>query len=238
MKFLITNDDGYNAIGIKKLASYAIQYGEVYVIAPKYQQSGKSHSLTMRRHFEIKQVEDILPGVKTWYVDSTPADCVRVAKYLLNLDIDVVLSGINDGYNIGDDILYSGTTAAATEAVLCGYKAIAFSTGMNDLNRIDENFGIVFDYIMKNKIFDKWCLFNVNIPVGAKEIAFAKQGRLHYNPEYCLDEDGLVDPKALVLWTRLDNDATDIDMIHNGYITITPLTVNRTNYEILDVFKK
>ena len=138
-KILITNDDSYKSIGLKKLVKSAMRYGEVYVVAPKFQQSGKSHSLILRHSYECKKVEDIYPGVNTWYVDATPADCVRTAKFYLNLDIDVVFSGINEGYNIGDDIIYSGTTAAATEGALAGYKSIAFSTAHDGLEKIDEN---------------------------------------------------------------------------------------------------
>lgn len=234
MNILVTNDDGYNTFGLKLLVKHALKYGNVYVVAPKEEQSGKSHSLTLRKHYAVEKCEDVMPGVPTWKVDSTPADCVRIAHYYLKLDFDIVFSGINAGFNIGDDIIYSGTTAAATEAILCGKKAIAFSTNHNTfegaINKIEE----VLEYIFKNKLLDCWNLYNVNIPQGATKIVYAPQGGLHYDPKYELADDNLVDPKAIVLWTRLDNKGSDIDMIFKKYIVITPLLTDRTNYMILE----
>lgn len=238
MKILITNDDGYNAIGIKKLVEFAMKYGEVMVVAPKVEQSGKSHSLTLRRNFSCEKVEDIVPGVPTWVVDSTPADCVKTAHFFLKLDYDVVFSGINAGFNIGHDIIYSGTTAAATEAVLLGKKGIAFSTEYDSFKTVEERFDNILKYIFDNKLLDEWCLWNINIPDGGKDFMFTYQGGLHYLPEYKLDIDGKVKPKAKSIWDSLGTGDTDIDYIHNKYITITPLHFDRTNYEILEKFNK
>ena len=90
MKILVTNDDGYTKEGIKKLVKEAMKYGECIVVAPMKEQSGKSHSLCIREEMAFKQVEDIIPGVKTYYLDSTPADCVRVAHYYLKCKIDII----------------------------------------------------------------------------------------------------------------------------------------------------
>lgn len=237
MNILITNDDGYNSIGLKILVESAKKYGTIYVVAPKNEQSCKSHSLTLRSHIEIKKCESILPGIETWWVDGTPADCVRVANYYLKIGFDIVLSGINAGFNIGHDIIYSGTTAAATEAILCGKKAIAISTNHDSLDGAIANIDKVLEFVFDKKILDDFNLYNINIPKDGNEIVFAPQGGLHYDPIYELADDGLVDPKAIVLWTRLDNKETDIDMVYKKCITITPLLTDRTNYEIIKKYK-
>ena len=126
LKILITNDDGINNIGIRLLANWAKQYGEVTVIAPKVEQSAKSHAIDIRGAFEIKKVP-FMEGVEAYSVDSTPADCVRFGVIGLKQKYDLVLSGINKGVNVGDDIVYSGTCAAVFEAARMGLKGIAFS---------------------------------------------------------------------------------------------------------------
>ena len=98
MRYLITNDDGINATGLKILAKIAKNFGDVICVAPLTEQSAKSHGLNIRTTYSVEQVADIIPGVKSYAVDSTPADCVRVAHYYLNIDYDIVLSGINNGY--------------------------------------------------------------------------------------------------------------------------------------------
>ena len=133
LKILISNDDGIYAEGISLLINEAKKYGSVMVVAPKEEQSGKSHALTLRKPMEIKKI-DLYEGVESYYVDSTPADCVRYAYYGMNYDFDILLSGVNKGYNVGDDIMYSGTTAAAFEASSMGKKAIAFSFVSSDID--------------------------------------------------------------------------------------------------------
>ena len=125
MRILITNDDGYSAAGIRALALWARKLGDVTVIAPKVEQSGKSHAIDFTRPIEIKEVDEI-PGVRTVYVDSTPADCVRYAILGEEKNYDLVLSGINRGVNMGVDLVYSGTCGAIFEAGRLDHKGIAF----------------------------------------------------------------------------------------------------------------
>lgn len=237
MKFLITNDDGYQSLGLKKLVNAALKYGEVYVVAPKVEQSGVGQCVVYRTGYKLNSVEDIIPGVKTWSVESTPADCVRIAHYYLHLDFDIVLSGINSGFNIGNDIAYSGTCGAAAEAIMCGKKAIAFSTDRGDYSGIDELLEKVMNHIFENNILDIWNFYNINIPKGAKDIKYVNQGSIHYDTIYNEAADGYIESEPIVLWTRLDNKETDIDCVHDLYITITPLLVDRTNYDILNMLK-
>ena len=130
MKILIVNDDSISAPGIAVLAKAAAQIGEVTVVAPAEQCSALSQKLTLRETLSVERVKDFPVDVKAaWKVGGTPVDCVKVAlDYILKEKPDLVLSGINNGYNVGFDIAYSGTLGAAFEAVRNGIPAMAFST--------------------------------------------------------------------------------------------------------------
>lgn len=128
MRIMVVNDDGIESGGIRRLAGMAAKLGEVWVVAPRHQCSAMSHCITVRGSLHVKEEEFPVPGVKAYSVDGTPADCVKVwIKHLLPDKPDIVFSGINCGYNVGADILYSGTVGAAMEALLNGIPAIAFS---------------------------------------------------------------------------------------------------------------
>ena len=114
MRILITNDDGMHASQLIPLIKWAQKLGDVTVAVPKFEQSGKSHGIEIHKDFEAKQVE-LEPGISVWAVDSTPADCVRFAVLGQKMAFDLVLSGVNRGYNIGTDIMYSGTVSAVEE---------------------------------------------------------------------------------------------------------------------------
>ena len=134
MKILISNDDSIHAPGIALLAKVAMEFGEVTVMAPAQQCSAMSQRLTVFNDLKLEKVEDFpVPVHAAYKVDGTPADCVKVAlHYVLEEKPDYVFSGINDGYNVGYDISYSGTLGAAFEAVKNGVPAIAFSAAKND----------------------------------------------------------------------------------------------------------
>ena len=129
MKILVVNDDSIHAPGIALLAKAAMELGEVTVVAPAHQCSAMSQKITIRGDMRVDQAADFPVPVKAAYmVDGTPADCVKIAmQYLLVERPDYVFSGINDGYNAGFDIAYSGTIGAALESVMNGIPAIAFS---------------------------------------------------------------------------------------------------------------
>jgi len=141
MKILITNDDSIHALGIELLAKVAMEFGEVTVVAPAQQCSAMSQRLTVFNDLKLEKVEDFpVPVHAAYKVDGTPADCVKVAlHYVLDEKPDYVFSGINDGYNVGYDISYSGTLGAAFEAVKNGVPAMAFSAAKNDWLGVAEN---------------------------------------------------------------------------------------------------
>jgi 5'-nucleotidase len=233
MRILVTNDDGLNSVGLKILVELALNLGEVICIAPMEEQSGKSHSIVIKKPFKVVQYEDIIEGVKTYGVSSTPADCVRVAQYYLMEDFDVVFSGINNGYNLGEDILYSGTVGAATEAVLCGKKAIAFSTTRNSYENVTDEFAKVFKLIEEKQLLDMHYLWNINVcdsPLGVK---FTTQGKTYFDAYYEELGNNDIFSRGAPDLSKEEDVNTDVCAIYNHYISITPLTVDRTAHNIL-----
>ena len=138
-KILITNDDGITADGIVRLAKAAKKFGKVYVVAPDSQRSAMSHRITLREHIDVRKYDFPVEDVEAYVSTGTPADCVRFG--ILNIvkeKPDVVLSGINFGFNSGTDIQYSATVGAALEAACVGVHAIAFSEGFDDVHEVTE----------------------------------------------------------------------------------------------------
>ena len=166
MKFLIVNDDSITAPGITMLAKAAAQLGEVWVVAPEEQCSALSQKLTLRETLPVKRVEDFpVPVHQSWQVNGTPVDCVKVAlDYILKEMPDLVLSGINNGYNVGFDIAYSGTLGAAFEAARHGIPAMAFSITSNaHLSQVEPHLTEIMRELMEQKL-DRGEVWNVNFP--------------------------------------------------------------------------
>ena len=133
MKILLTNDDGWNAPGLAALTNAAREFGDVWVVAPATHMSGISHQVTWERPLQLEKKSE-----QFFALDGTPADCVRIGTTQLGIDFDWVFSGVNNGANLGTDIYVSGTVAATREAVMQGYKSIAFSQHRLDIS--DQNF--------------------------------------------------------------------------------------------------
>lgn len=163
MRILVVNDDGISATGISHLAKMAAGLGEVWVVAPDQQCSAMSHKITVYGTLEVKQFDFSEASVHAYGVSGTPADCVKVGvKYLMEHKPDIVFSGVNYGYNVGLDILYSGTVAAAMEALLHGIPAIAFSKEMDDnYDVVDANILSITKDLLSRPI-QKNEIWNVN----------------------------------------------------------------------------
>ena len=164
-KILITNDDGIFAAGLIRLAEVAKDFGEVWVVAPESQRSGASHSVTLHESFKAWKVDFPIEGVQAYACDAMPSDCVRIG--VLNIvpgKPDVILSGINNGFNVATDIQYSATAGAAFEAVFQKIPAIAFSEGYSDCHEVTDRFlkEIMEEYIDKPLSVGK--IWNVNFP--------------------------------------------------------------------------
>ena len=165
MRILVVNDDGIASEGIKRLAKCAVKFGEVWVVAPASQCSAMSQRITVRGEIEVRKVAYSVPDVKAYSVGGTPADCVKIAlNYLMPEKPDIVFSGINEGYNAGMDILYSGTVGAAVEALSNGIPAIAFSSEMNGIyDVVDEYIESVTKELLEQPLPSN-ALWNVNFP--------------------------------------------------------------------------
>lgn len=232
MRILITNDDGIAAPGLEALVRAAVKYGDVTVAAPKVEQSGKSHGIELHKPFEVKEVP-YLSGVTAYSVDSTPADCIRFAILGLGEQYDLVLSGINNGMNLGADILYSGTVGAIFEAAVLGTRAIALSTAVGGLSAALPHFDALENYFRAHDLLSRHTLYNVNIPEAARGICLTRQGGPFYSDDFLREEGDLYRPIGKCVYLRGEDLSRDTDAAMSGYISITPMTAARTDEDAL-----
>jgi 5'-nucleotidase len=238
MRILITNDDGVDTLGIRLLAKWASKLGEVTVVAPKVEQSAKSHAIEIRNPIEIKKVpfED---GIEAYSVDSTPADCVRFGIIGLKRKFDLVLSGINRGVNVGADVVYSGTVAAIFEAARLGVKAIAFSAFFDGQEAAAKHFDEAYQYLLDNKLLEENPIYNINIPSEVKGIKVTYQGSPYYSDEFeKIAEDTYLQVGEQLKDICPEDGNRDTVAIHQGYISVTPLLETRTNMAVVEKYAK
>lgn len=171
MRILIVNDDGIQSKGICRLASLTGELGEVWVVAPHSQCSAMSHKISVFGTMEvIRETEFPVEGVTAYSLTGSPADCVKVGlDYLLPWKPDLVFSGINHGFNVGYDILYSGTVGAAMEALVNGIPAMAFSNDTNEDCRVSDRYLIPIVKSLLKKDIAPHAIWNVNFPAGDPE---------------------------------------------------------------------
>ncbi len=228
MKILLTNDDGIDSEGLMLVAQWAKQYGDVTVCAPKYEQSGKSHSINIHQPFEVKKI-DYLDGVRAFSVDSSPADCVRFATIGLGETYDLVISGVNKGFNLGHDIMYSATNGAIFEACIRGLNAIALSTHTKSFDDAQAWLDRIFDFVVSNDLFAYGKLFNVNIPADAKSILLTRQGGAYFTDDFIDLGDGTWRQNGRCIHQNNHDVSVDSDATVDGYVSITPLTIVRSD---------
>jgi 5'-nucleotidase len=236
---LVTNDDGVYAPGLKALAAELRKVGRVVVVAPDRDNSAASHSLTMQRPLRVREL-----AVDRYSVDGTPTDCVILAVgKLLGKGPGLVVSGINPGPNLCDDVSYSGTVSAATEATMLGLPAFAVSLAGEEPcdYRLAAQFAGRLARMILAQGLPPDTLLNVNVPPGEAAaitgIKFTRQGRRRY--EGSIKETN--DPwgrghywigGGTPVWDEGEN--TDAQAVKDGWISITPLHLDRTNYGALD----
>ncbi|AKN33583.1 stationary phase survival protein SurE [Clostridium carboxidivorans P7] len=247
MKLLLTNDDGVNAKGIYTLAKELEKNHEIIIVAPSVERSACSHSITMREPLIVKEVK--LNGIKSkaYSVSGTPADCVKVAvNKLTDGKVDMVLSGINNGVNAGIDVLYSGTVSAAIEAAIYKIPSMAVSS---EIEGGEDNYEVAAKYAsdliekIKNKYLKDDVVWNLNVPILNKEkikgIKICRIGGRTYNSYF--EENAIDDGKSFQLRGELNNVQdidTDVHFIKQGYVTVTPLHYDLTNFKILEEVRK
>lgn len=246
MRILITNDDGINSHGIHMLIKEMEKDNEVIVAAPSGQRSACGHSITINRQIAVREVK--LEGIKsrTFAVDGTPADCTKIAmEKLVDGRIDYVISGVNYGLNIGTDVIYSGTVSAAIESAIYKIPSIAVSM---DIRNGNDGYEIAAGYAkdvlnkaIKNPIGDDLVL-NINVPYfGDRKIQGIKVCSLG-NRVYtdCYIQTMEKDEMAFQLKGEAkdeEEENTDVFYINRGYVTVTPLHYDLTNFKILNEVK-
>ena len=226
-RILITNDDGIRAPGIIRLAEAAREYGEIVIVAPETEQSAKSHCITIRKPLAVSRQPFPVSGVTAWACDGTPADCVRLAlAYILPEAPDLVLSGINYGYNISTDIQYSGTVGAAMEAAHEGIPAIALSEPAHPDHTVTDLYlaQVLADLIDRKP--GKDAILNVNFPLGSckgiltgRTVSAGTLYRTRFHPsEEQPDGRIILTPEAYMDETC--EDGTDMKAVTDGFISI------------------
>ena len=236
MRILVTNDDSINSPALVPLVRWAKKFGDVTVVAPKIEQSGKSHGIDIINPFEVKKV-NLSDDVEGYSVNSTPADCVRFAVLGLKEKYDFVISGINRGYNIGRDIVYSGTVGAIFEAQNFGIPAMAISTDFTSFDSAIANLDLVGEYIKNNELYKYSSLYNVNIPLEIKGIRITRQGGAYYSDEFIPMENDIWKQVGVFVYKYDGNPELDTDSVMDGYISITPLTLERTDTQVYNQIK-
>ena len=219
MKILLTNDDGYNAIGIQILKEKLSKYGQVTIVAPFTHMSGKSISITIGEWMKVDKIsEDV------YAVHGTPSDCVSWALFALKEDFDLVVSGCNNGHNLSYDTLFSGTVGACLSALMGRKKCVAFSAPFEDFSVLEDNFDEIWEYINKYDLLSNEYLLNINLPrEQSKGIKF---GKLYYRNDYYYFEKKDNTYYALRDVEKIDNMPKDADcrLVKEGYVTFTPIS--------------
>ncbi len=239
MLFLLSNDDGYRAFGIRMLREILLQMGDVVVVAPEEERSAASHSLTLTRPLDVRKTGD---GI--YAVDGTPTDCVMMAIHgLIENKPDFVISGINHGANLGDDVTYSGTVAAAIEGTLLGIPSIAVSYTSRDstfLHLWGKKLLQLLEQIIEKQLPDD-TLLNINIPSidsdltnGVKITTLGR--RIYQDPVQIDDEND--DNFSFTIGGQgprwQGENSCDFRAIDEGFVSVTPIHLDLTNYDVID----
>lgn len=247
---LISNDDGFQSEGIRTLALAMAPLGEVVVVAPLTDQSAVSHSMTLRRPLRMKRQYDLQSGehsIPVFSVDGTPTDCICMGAHHMfkGRTIDLVVSGINHGANLGIDVLYSGTVSAAMEAAQLGIQAVAFSLVANHSEDFAEagRFAHTLGKSLLQDPMPKGTFLNVNIPKTKKAPGFVATSIGHH--EYTNAVDVRTDPRGQKYywiggqWNGFaDLEGSDCKAIAEGQISVTPVQVQLTNEKVLPWVEK
>lgn len=231
MRILVTNDDGIYSPGIASLAKVATKFGEVRVVAPDVEQSSMGHAITASRPLFYKKSPITFEGIEAYRVNGTPADCVALGSHLW-AKTDVVLSGINLGYNLGNSMWHSGTLAGAKQAVLLGMKGIAFST---PTGKVEPDFASLEAYVEKAlKILLEnrdLCLINVNLPPNPQGLRWTRQSVRQYDGKVVPGTDPMGRKHYWFTVVPLEpaEEGTDRRAVEQGFVSITPLRLDLTN---------
>ena len=244
VRILVSNDDGINSEGLHKLHEALKELGEIYVVAPDRDQSTVSHSLSLHRPLRLDKTAE-----RVYTVDGTPTDCINLAinGILKDRKPDLVVSGINKGENLGDDITYSGTVSAAMEGTLLGVPSIAVSL----VSRNDYNFDTACFYsiLLSKYVLDKGLpkdtLLNVNVPnlsmPEIKGMMVSRQGKRIYEEPVVEKTDPRGKKYYWIGGDELDFiniENSDIVAVNEGYVSVTPIKLDLTNFSFMEELQK
>jgi len=238
---LVTNDDGVHAPGIKALAAGLAPLGTVYVVAPDREVSACAQSLTLKHPLRAERVDE-----RVHAVDGTPADCVNLALVkLLPRRPDLVVSGINRGANMGEDVFYSGTVGGAREGTFFGVPSIAFSLAVREAKDLDfapaAAFAAKLAALVLSKGLPERTLLNVNVPPGAPvAVAVTVQGRREHEGTIF---EGLDPRRRTYYWIEegkdhwISDEMSDIHAVRSGIISVSPLQSDTTHHAVVGAFR-
>jgi 5'/3'-nucleotidase len=235
VRILVANDDGIYSPGIAALARSAAKFGEVRVVAPDVEQSSAGHAITASRPVRFRRTH-ILEGIEAYRVNGTPADCVALGINQWDR-VDVVLSGINLGLNLGNATWHSGTLAAAKQAVLLGVRGIALSAPISDetsdFSTIEPWVDRALEKVLESKQPE---LVNVNFPAQPRGRKWTAQAVDQYNGKIVPDEDPM---GRQIFWFTVVpleqlKEGTDLWAVDQGFVSLTPLRLDLTDYQELE----
>lgn len=233
MRILVANDDGIYSPGLCALAEAAARFGDVRIVAPDVEQSSMGHAITASRPLKYRRAH--IKEFESYKVNGTPADCVALGAYHWE-KVDVVLSGINLGTNLGNSAWHSGTLAAAKQAALLGLRGIAVSTpvaqGDPDFDALAPHVARVLDILLPD---EELKLVNVNVPPAPKGIQWTRQSLRQYDGKVVPDTDPMSRP---IYWFTVTpiietEEGTDRWAVEHGYTSITPLRLDLTDAKAL-----
>jgi 5'-nucleotidase len=234
MRILIANDDGIYSPGIVAAARAASKFGDVRIVAPDVEQSSMGHAITHSRPLSYRKTK--LPdGFEAYRVNGTPADCVALGAHHWE-KVDLVLSGVNLGLNLGNSMWHSGTLAAAKQAALLKIRAVALSAPVTkdepDFTKLQPFIEQAIEQLLPEK---ELCLVNVNFPESPKGVRWTRQSVRHYDGKVADMKDPLGRPVYWITVTPLDaaEEGTDRWAVENGYVSMTPLRLDLTDQSAL-----
>ncbi len=241
MRILVTNDDGINAPGLVALEAIARQLSDdIWIVAPAEEQSGAGHSLTLSQPVRLREIDP-----RRFAVRGTPTDCVMLALGAVMVDNkpDLILSGVNRGGNLAEDVTYSGTVSAAMEGCLAGIRSIAYSQVMRDYTVGQEDFSAATDHgaeVTRKVLAIDWppgVLVNINFPPAVKGVRVTEQGFRDYGN---IRMEKRTDPRGFpYYWHSYGREPstpghrTDLEAMHDGMISVTPLHLDMTHYQTM-----
>ncbi len=237
---LLSNDDGVNSEGIIVLKEYIEELGKIVVFAPLSEKSASSHSITLRKEIRLDEVSE-----NVYAVDGTPVDCILIGIYgVLKRKPDLLISGINLGQNLGEDVFYSGTVAAAREGAMYGVPSVAVSLFLENSDRtryfdtaahFAKN---ISKFMLTHKLNGE--LLNVNVPnLPVDQVKGVKLTRLStriYQEPVLKVRENIFLIGGEPLWELAEG--TDLEAVKEGYVSVTPLLIDITDYEKLRIFRK